>query len=138
LGEVVRKISMGSLRTYKIFDQVKLRTRLNKLNADHLRKAVPRLWERLQQTDEDLAQDLAQAVLVSNLDFVVEVLNFLGIPHDGSGFFQKDVSTAQYLKDGWEQRVMDEFRGRYPEPLVRLYINHLLWEVDKKAEVFTG
>jgi hypothetical protein len=138
LGDLVRKISMGALRTYKIYDQVKLRTRLNKLNADHLRKAVPRLWERLQQTDEDLAQDLAQAVLVSNLDFVVEVLNFLGIPHDGSGFFQKDVSTAEYLKEGWQQRVLDEFRGRYPEALVRLYINHLLWEVDKKAEVFAG
>jgi len=138
LGELVRKISMGSLRTYKLFEQVKLRTRLSKLNAEHLRKAVPRLWERLQQTDEDLAQDLAQAVLVSNMDFVVEVLNFLGIPHDGSGFFQKDVSTGQYLKDGWQQRVRDEFRGRYPESMVRLYINHLLWEVDKKAEVFAG
>lgn len=129
---------MGSLRAYKIFDQFKLRTRLSKLNAEHLRKATPRLWERLRQTDEDLAHDLAQAVLVSNLDFVVDVLNFLGIPHDGSGFFQKDVSTAQYLQEGWQQRVLGEFQGRYPESLVRLYINHLMWEVDKQAEVFAG
>jgi hypothetical protein len=129
---------MGSLRTYQVYEPFKLRARLHKLNAEHLRKAAPRLWDRLGQGDEDLARDLAQAVLVSNLDFVVEVVNFLGIPHDGSGFFQKDVSTAQYLTEGWQGRVLEEFRGRYPEALVRLYINHLMWEVDKSAEVFAG
>ena len=138
MDELLKKISMGSLRTYQMFDQFKLRVRLGKLNAEHLRKAAPRLWERMQQGDEELARDLAQAALVSNLGFVVEALNFLGIPHDGSGFFQKDTSTEQYLTEGWQQRVLDEFRGRYPEGLVLLYINHLLWEVDKKAEVFAG
>jgi len=128
---------MGALRTYQSFDQFKLRTRLAKLNAEHLRKAAPRLWERLEQGDEELAGDMAQAVLVSNLDFVVEVLNFLGVPHDGSGFFQKDAQTARYLTEGWQQRVLEHFRARYPEPLVRLYINHLQWEVGN-AEVFAG
>jgi len=129
---------MGALRTYRIFEQVRLRTRLAKLNTEHLRKAAPRLWERLQAGDEDLAQDLAQAVLVSNMTFVVETLDFLGVPHDGSGFFQKDSRTGDYLTEGWQQRVLDQFRGRYPEALVRLYINHLMWDVDKKAEVFAG
>ena len=138
LDELVKRISMGALRSYKVFDQFKFRARLAKLNAEHLRKAVPRLWEQLQTGDEELARDLTQAVLVSNMDFVVEVVDFLGIPHDGSGFFQKDVSTGQYLTEGWQQRVLEQFRQKYPEALVRLYINHLTWEVDKQAEVFAG
>jgi hypothetical protein len=138
LDELVKRISMGALRTYKVYEPFKLRARLHKLNAEHLRKAAPRLWDRLGQGDEDLGRDLAQAVLVSNLDFVVAVVNFLGIPHDGSGFFQKDVSTTQHLTEGWQGRVLEEFRGRYPEALVRLYINHLMWEVDRNSEAFTG
>lgn len=129
---------MGALRSYQVFDAFKLQTRLHKLNSENLRKAASRLWERLQQGDEDLARELAQAILVSNLNFVVEVLNFLGVPHDGSGFFQKDAKTEQYLTEGWQQRVLAEFGERYPKPLVRLYINHLTWEIDKQAEVFAG
>ena len=138
LDELVRRISLGALRTYQIFDQFKVRARLNKLNAEHLRKATPRLWERIEQRDEELARDLAQAVLVSNISFVVEVLDYLKIPHDGSGFFQKDVSIEQYLTEGWQQRVLDQFRGPYPEALIKLYINHLMWEKDKQAEMFVG
>ena len=138
MDELVRRISLGALKTYKTFDQLKVRVRLNKLNAEHLRKAVPRIWERLEQKDEELARDLAQAVLVSNIDFIVEVLDFLKIPHDGTGFFKKDQSAEQYLTDGWQQRVLDEFRGRHPEALIRLYVNHLMWEVNKQAEVFAG
>ena len=138
LEDLVRRISLGALRSYKLFDQFKIRTRLNKLNAEHLRKATPKLWERLEQGDEELARDLSQAVLVSNIDFVVQVLDFLKVPHDGSGFFQKDASAEQHLTEGWQQRAWEEFRGRYPEALVKLYINHLTWETNKQAEVFVG
>jgi hypothetical protein len=138
LDELVRSISLGTLKAYKLYDAFKVRAHLKKLNAEHLHRATPRLWERLEQKDEDLARDLAQAILVSNIRFVVEVVDFLKIPHDGNGFFQKDVSTEKYLAEGWQQRVMEEFRGRYPEPLLRLYINHLMWEVNKRSEVFAG
>ena len=138
LDELVKRISMGALRSYKVYEGFKVRTHLHKLNAEHLRKAVPKLWERLGQGDEDLARDLSQAVLVSNLDFVVEALNLLGVPHDGSGFFQKNDETRNHLTDGWQQRLLNELRSRYPEPLIKLYINHLLWEVDKSSEVFAG
>ena len=138
LDELVRGISLGALRSYKLVDSFKVRLRLNKLNAEHLRKAAPRLWERLEQNDAELARELAHAVLVSHLGFVVEVLDFLKVPHDGSGFLLKDASLAPHLTDGWQQRVLEAFRGRYPESLVRLYINHLAWEQDKQAEVFTG
>ena len=138
LDELVRRISLGTLKAYQLYDGFKVRARLNKLNADHLRKAAPRLWERLEQGDEELARDLAQAVLVSNSVFVVEALDFLQIPHDGAGFFQKDAAIEQKLADGWQERLLQEFSGRYPEALVRLYINHLTWETNKEAQVFTG
>ena len=136
LDELVRSISLGTLKTYQMFDQFKLRARLNKLNSEHLRNAAPRLWERLVERDEELARDLAQAILVSNISFIVEALDFLKIPHDGAGFFQKGLSTEQYLADGWQQRLMDEFRGKRSEALVRLYINHLIWEMNKQSEIW--
>ena len=138
LDELVRSISLGSLKAYQMFDSLKVRARLNKLNSEHLRKAASRLWERLEGGDQELARELTQAILISHIDFVVQVLDFLKIPHDGSGFFQKGVSTEQYLIEGWQQRVLEEFRGRYPEALVRLYVNHLMWEVNKESEVFAN
>jgi hypothetical protein len=134
--EVLGQVSMGSLRTYKLFDSFKVHARLGKLNRERLRKATPHLWERLQQGDEDLASELAQGVLVSNLVFVVEVLDFLGIPHDGGGFFDKEGPAAEKLTEGWQQRVLEEFRARYPESLILLYVNHLDWELAKPSAPF--
>jgi len=138
LDELVRKISLGTLKSFKVYDTFKVRTRLNKLNTENLRKAAPRLWERLEQGDQELAENLASAILVSNTTFVAAVLDFLTISHDGNGFFQKDASIAERLTDGWQQRVLEEFRGRHPEALVKLYINHLTWETDKNSEPFAG
>jgi hypothetical protein len=138
LDELLRQISMGALRTYQMFDSFKIRARLSKLNAEHLRKAGRSFWERLEQKDEDLAGELAHAVLVSQIAFVVEVLDFLGVSHDGSGFLTKDAALEKQLTEGWQQRVLEAFLERYPEPLIRLYINHLTWEADKQAPVFAG
>ncbi len=138
VDELVRTISLGTLKAYQLYDGFKVRARLTKLNAEHLRKATPRLWERLEQGDEDLAGDLAQAILVSNTNFVVEALDFLQIQHDGAGFLQKDAALEQQLTEGWQQRVLEQFRGRYPETLIRLYVNHLTWEANKQAELFAG
>ena len=96
IGELLRHVSMGRLRTYQLFDQIKARTRLVKLNGEHLRKATPRLWARLQEHDEDLATDLSQAVLVSSLDMIIEALNLLGVPHQ-DGFFAKDADIKGYF-----------------------------------------
>jgi hypothetical protein len=134
--EMIGLVSMGSLRTYHLFDNFKVHLRLNKLNREHMRKAAPKLWERLQQGDEALAREIAQAVLVSHLTFVIEVLNFLEIPHDGSGFFDKTGTAAEKLGEGWQKRVFDEFRPRYPEALMLLYINHLDWELAKPDAPF--
>ena len=136
--ELIKSISIGGLRTYQVYDSFKIHARLNKVNRETLRKVTPRLWERLQGGDEDLARELAHAILICRLPMVVEVLDFLDIAHDGSGFFDKDRSLDERLQAGWQQRVFDEFREKYPRPLLLFYINHLDREVGEPAEPFLG
>jgi len=127
-GQLVRSISIGKLKTYQIYEGFKVRAHLQKVNTETLRKATPRLWARIGEPDEDLAKDLAQAVLVSHLDMITAVLDFLGVPHE-NGFFAKDMDPKPYFTDGWEDRLLDKFRGVYPEALILFYINHLRWEL---------
>ena len=134
-GELLRHVSMGRLRTYQLFDQIKARMRLVKLNGEHLRKATPRLWARLQEHDEDLATDLSQAVLVSSLDMIIEALNLLGVPHQ-DGFFAKDADIKGYFKAGWQEQVFDALKGKYPPPVLIFYINHLGVETGVAREAF--
>ena len=129
-GRVIHSISIGKLKTYQLYDRFKTRTHLPKLNAENLQKATPRLWARLSEKDEEYAQDLSQAVLVSHLDMIVAVLNFLGIPHE-EGFFAKDLDATPHLTEGWQERVLEKFKDVYPEPLLRFYIAHLAWELLK-------
>lgn len=134
-GKLLNTVSMGKLRTYQLFDRLKTRAHLAKLNAGALGRSAPRLWARLSEKDEELAKDLAQAVLISNLDMIVAVLDFLGIPNDG-GFFAKDADPGGHLGEGWQQQVFDKFRDSYPQPVLLFYINHLAWEISKDADVF--
>ena len=129
-GRVIHSISIGKLKTYQLYDRFKTRTHLTKLNAENLQKAAPRLWARLSEKDEEYAQALSQAVLVSHLDMIVAVLNFLGIPHE-DGFFAKDLDAKPHLTEGWQERVLEKFKDVYPEPLLRFYIAHLGWELLK-------
>ena len=127
-GQLVRSISIGKLKTYQIYEGFKVRAHLQKVNTEALRKAAPRLWARIGERDEDFAKDLGQAVLVSHLDMITAVLDFLGVPHE-NGFFAKDMDPKPYFIDGWEDRLQDKFRGVYPEVLMLFYINHLRWEL---------
>jgi hypothetical protein len=135
--ELMRSISMGRLRTFQLFDALKTRVHLHKLNSETLRKSAPRLWTRLgEENSGDLAGDLAQAILVSHLDLIKAVLDELGVPHE-EGFFAKDADVSGYLKDGWQQRVWEKFHGAFPPAALLFYINHLAWEVAKAEDVFT-
>lgn len=134
-GQLIRTISIGKLRTFQIYEGFKVRAHLHKLNTETLRKAVPRFWERITGGDEDFSKDLAQAVLVSHLDMVVTVLDFLGVPHE-NGFFQKDVDPKPYFSEGWEDRVYGQFRGTFPDALLIFYINHLRWELLGASETY--
>jgi hypothetical protein len=134
-GQLIRTISIGKLRTFQIYEGFKVRAHLHKLNTETLRKAAPRFWDRIVGGDEDFSKDLAQAVLVSHLDMVGAVLDFLGVPHE-SGFFQKDIDPAPYFTEGWEDRVYAQFRGAFPEVLLVFYINHLRWELLNAAEPY--
>src|SRR3954447_16038884 len=88
-AQLIRGISIGKLKTYQIYEGFKVRTHLHKLNTETLRKAAPRLWERA-LAEEDFAKDFAQAILVSRLEMIIAVLDFLTVPHE-NGFFAKDM-----------------------------------------------
>src|SRR5580704_14165167 len=115
-GHLIRGISIGKLKTYQIYEPFKVRARLTKVNTEALRKAVPRFWARLNGPDEDFAKDLAQAILVSHIDMISAVLDFLGVPHE-NGFFAKDMDAKPYFTEGWEERVREKFRGVFPEAI---------------------
>ena len=108
-GQMVRGISIGKLKTYQIYEGFKVRAHLAKLNTEALRKAAPRFWTRISEDDEEFAKELAQAVLVSHIDLIIAVLDFLGVPHE-NGFFAKDMDAQKYFTEGWEDRV----RGKLP------------------------
>jgi hypothetical protein len=133
--QLVRGISIGKLRTYQVYERFKLRARLTKLNSESLRKAEPRLWARIEAGEEEFASDLAQVFLLSHLAMIVDVLNFLGIPNE-DGFFDKDLKPDQYLNEGWQERVWDEFSAKYNREILLFYVNHLAWELTKSEALF--
>lgn len=133
--ELLRGISMGRLRTYQLFEGFKAAAHLHKLNTEVLRKGAPRFWERITGGDEDFAKDLGQAILVSHLDMITAVLDFLGIPHE-NGFFSKDTDPKVYLTEGWDSRVFEKFRGAFSDSVLLFYLNHLGWETGQVTEPF--
>ncbi|HEY3741357.1 MAG TPA: hypothetical protein VGL53_16010 [Bryobacteraceae bacterium] len=132
---ILRTVSMGKLKTYQLFERFKTRCHLQKLNTETLRRVEPKLFERIKSGEDELATEIAQSILICHLDLIIAVLNFLEVPHE-EGFFQKDVDVSTYLKDGWEGRVYEQFKDKFPEPVVLFYINHLSWEVLKTEKVY--
>lgn len=134
--DLLGQVSMGRLKTYQLYEPLKVRLHLNKLNAETLKKITPRLWERITGGDEEMATELAQAVLVTKLDVVMDVLDYLGVPHN-EGFFDKDAKLMEHLPEGWEQKAYDAFHTKYSPALVLFYINHLAKEAtDGAAALF--
>lgn len=133
--ELLKRISISRLRTYQIYEHVKLRMRLTKLNTEHLRKAAPRLWARLSAQDTDLATDLAQAILVSHLDMIIAALNSLGVEHQ-DGFFSKDADLSAQLSGDWQQRTYDALKQQFEPVVLEFYLNHLGVESGRTSELF--
>jgi hypothetical protein len=100
-----------------------------------MRKSAPRSWSRIEAREEEFASDLAQAILVSQMDMIRAVLDHLEIPHE-DGFFAKDADLGKHFTDGWQQRAWEQFKGTYPQAALLFYINHLGWEVAKSEDVF--
>ena len=46
-AQLIRGISIGKLKIYQIYEGFKVRAHLTKVNTESLRKAVPKLWERI-------------------------------------------------------------------------------------------
>jgi hypothetical protein len=133
--QLIRSVSIGKLKTFQLYERVKLRFHLSKLNGETLRKATPRLWSRVQEGDDEFATDLAQVILVSHMDMIRDVLDLVGIPHE-DGFFAKDLDASGKLTEGWQTRVYEAFHEKYPESVLTFYINHLGFELLKTEEVF--
>jgi len=131
----MRSISMGRLKTYQLFDRMKTRLHLGKLNSETLRKCAPRVWSRIEAHDDEFATDISQAILVSHLEMIKAVLDHLGVPHE-DGFFAKDAEVAGYLKDGWQHGTWEKFHAAFPPAPLLFYINHLAWEIAKAEDVF--
>ena len=131
----LRSISMGRLKTYQLFDRMKTRLHLSKLNSETLRKCAPRVWTRIEEHDDEFATDISQAILVSHLEMIKAVLDHLGVPHE-DGFFAKDAEVAGYLKDNWQQGTWEKFQAAFPPAPLLFYINHLAWEIAKAEDVF--
>jgi hypothetical protein len=132
---LIRRISLGKLRTYQLYETLKTRAHVAKLNTESLRKAAPRFWARIGEGDEEFAKDLAQSILIAHLDMIHAVLDFIGIPNN-DGFFEKDLDAQPYFTDGWQQRAFEHFRDVYPKAVLLLYINHLAWELAKDPVLF--
>ncbi|WP_031495653.1 hypothetical protein [Bryobacter aggregatus] len=131
----LRGISFGTLRTYQIYDRVKTRCHLAKLNTESLRTNSGRLWERLKTGEDELALELSQAILVSQLKLIIDVLDYFKIPHE-DGFFAKETDPKQFLPEGWQQQAYDHFKDKYTPALVDFYLNHLAFEMDSNTPIF--
>ena len=135
---LAREISIGALKTFGVYEGIKIRSRLHRFNRRKLRAAAPKLWQRITEGDAGLARDFSQAILVSNIPLIVDVLDHLEIEHDENGFFAKDSDYSEQLAADWPESVSKQFTGRYREELLLLYINHLGWETGTLDEPFLG
>lgn len=133
--QLLRNISIGKLKTFQLYDRMKVRLHLPKLNSETVRKAAPKLWTRLSEHDEEFATELSQAILISHMDMIKAVLDELGIPNE-DGFFAKDIDGSKYLTGDWQQRAFEKFKSVYPEAVLLFYLNHLGWELTKSEQVF--
>jgi hypothetical protein len=134
-GELLRSISIGRLKTFQLFERVKTRLRVSKLNSEALRKCAPKCWARINDREDEFATELGQAILISHMDMIQAVLNHLGIPHE-EGFFAKDADVKEYLKPGWERDVWEKFHTVFPSTVLLFYVNHLAWEILQTEDVF--
>jgi len=135
LDQQLRTVSLGKLKTYQLFDRMRIRLHVGKLNQEALRKIGPKVFARLAGQEEDLAVELSQAILVSHLEMIVAVLDHLGIPHQ-DGFFDKDTDVKSHLSDGWQARCYEHFQDKHPKAVLAFYLNHLAHEVVPESPLF--
>ena len=135
LDQQLRTVSLGKLKTYQLFDRMRIRLHVGKLNQEALRKIGPKVFARLADQEEDLAVELSQAILVSHLEMIVAVLDHLGIPHQ-DGFFDKETDVKSHLSDGWQARCFEHFQDKHPKAVLAFYLNHLAHEVVPESPLF--
>ena len=135
LRDLLRHVSLSKLKTFQMFDRLKTRAHLTKLNSENLRNAAPKLLGRMAEGDAVLATELAQCILVSHMDLIIAVLDKLGVAHS-EGFFDKDADVASKLVGNWQQEAYDAVKDKFPKSLLVFYINHLAIEVNPDSTPF--
>ena len=54
-------------------------------------------------------------------------------------FSTKTSSRNNYLTEGWQSRVFQQFSGKYSARFFLFYINHLDWELTKSGSgIYAG
>jgi hypothetical protein len=134
-SKLLKAVSLGTVKTYNLFERLKIRFRVTKLNSETMRTIGPKLQARLKEGDEDLATELGQAILICHMPMIIDVLNHVGLPHE-EGFFSKDVDPKQHLKDGWQQNAFDGLKDKHDPTLLRFYLNHLQFELEPEKAPF--
>ena len=76
-----------------------------------LRKAVPASLATHRRWRRRICPDLAQAILVSHLDMIDGVLDFLGVPHE-DGFFAKDMDARHISPRAGKPASSNSFNPR--------------------------
>lgn len=133
---LLTSISIGKLKSFQLFERMKVRLHLNKLNAETLARSAPRQWDRITvEKDDAFGTELAQAILVCHMNVIIDVLNHLNIPHE-DGFFAKDADIAQYLTGDWQTRAWDAFQDKHPQPVLIFYLNHLAFEMTQDPAIY--
>jgi hypothetical protein len=135
LRQLLKSISMGSLRSYNLFERTRIRCHLKKLSSENLRASAPELYRRIEGGEEDLARELGQSILISNLGMIIEALDHLKLPHT-DGFFPEDTKVAELLPADWQQKLYNHLTAKHPKEVVLFYINHLAMETDEKAPLW--
>jgi hypothetical protein len=133
--DLLRHVSLSKLKTFQMFDRLKTRVHLTKLNSENLRNTAPKLIARMKDGDAVLATELAQCILVSHMDLIIAVLDKLGVAHS-EGFFDKDADVASKLVGNWQQESYDAVKDKFPKSVLVFYLNHLAMEVNPDAAPF--
>ena len=56
--------------------------------------------------------------------------------YDARGHLVVARRIVDSLTPGWQQRVYEKFKDAFPPAALVFYINHLAWELDKKADYY--
>jgi len=104
------------------------------VNTEVLAQVRARFWAGSPRERKTSLKTWPRQYWWSHIDMITAVLDFVGAPHE-NGFLRQENDPKPY-SPRLENRVLEKFRGQYPEPLLLFYINPLEWETLGAGEVY--